>query len=109
MKKKSKILSIWLIVLCMFFIVPSVYGEIQDFLPGDINNDSNVNMKDYATLSQYLNGWNVGVNSFAVDVDGDEKTSMKDLALLSQYLNGWDVSLNPGYSDEIDQVHYTKH
>ena len=62
-------------------------------MPGDINNDNKVNMKDLVLLQQYLNNWEVTIDENTANVNGDEKINMKDLVLLQQYLNNWDVTL----------------
>ena len=62
-------------------------------MPGDINNDNKVNMKDLVFLQQYLNNWEVTIDENTANVNGDEKINMKDLVLLQQYLNNWDVEL----------------
>ena len=66
---------------------------VSSAIPGDINGDGKVNMKDYAQLQRYLNNWDVAIEESAADVNKDGKINMKDYALLQQYLNGWDVVL----------------
>ena len=72
-----------------------VNGEIivSNSIPGDVNGDRKINMKDIVLLQQYLNGWNVTIDMLAANVNGDTKVNMKDIVLLQQYLNGWDVEL----------------
>ena len=67
--------------------------NVTAHLPGDINNDGKVNMKDLTRLHQYINGWSVTVNESAIDVNGDGKVNMKDLTRLHQYINGWNVDI----------------
>lgn len=67
--------------------------SITDSLPGDINGDTKINMKDIVLLQQYLNGWNVEIDKTAANVNGDTTINMKDIVLLQQYLNGWNVEL----------------
>ena len=43
----------------VFFDVQVGEIEIVRYKPGDVNRDGNVNMKDYALLKQYINGWDV--------------------------------------------------
>lgn len=62
-------------------------------MPGDINSDNKVNMKDLVFLQQYLNNWDVTIDPSTANVNGDDKVNMKDLVLLQQYLNNWDVVL----------------
>ena len=70
-------------------------GEIQivHYMPGDVNRDGKVNLKDYALLKQYINGWEVDIELSVADVTGDGKINLKDYALLKQYINGWEVEL----------------
>ena len=72
-----------------------VNGEIivSNSIPGDVNGDRKVNMKDIVLLQQYLNGWSVNIDMIAANVNGDTKVNMKDIVLLQQYLNGWEVAL----------------
>ena len=72
---------------------PSVPG---DYTPGDVNNDSKVNVRDLGMLQQSLNGWNVEIVKAAADVNGDDKVNVRDLGILQQFLNGWNVVLLPG-------------
>ena len=78
----------------MFFDVQ--VGEIQivHYMAGDVNRDGKVNLKDYALLKQYINGWEVDIELSVADVTGDGKINLKDYALLKQYINGWDVVLH---------------
>ncbi len=62
---------------------------------GDTNNDGQVNNKDLALLMQYINGWEISIDTTLADVNNDCKTNNKDYALLMQYLNSWDVTLGP--------------
>lgn len=63
-------------------------------LPGDVNGDGKVSIKDSVRLAQYLAGWSVTIQSGNADVNGDGKISIKDSVRLAQYLAGWDVVLN---------------
>ena len=66
---------------------------VYDHIPGDINGDNKVNMKDIVLLQQYINNWEVDVNPVFADVNGDSKVNMKDIVLLQQFVNGWEVVL----------------
>ena len=66
---------------------------VSSAIPGDINGDGKVNMKDYAQFQRSLNNWDVAIEESAADINKDGKINMKDYALLQQYLNGWDVVL----------------
>ena len=66
---------------------------VVDYLPGDANLDSKVNVRDLGRIQQYLNGWDIEIRADACDVTGDGKVNVRDLGRLQQYLNGWDVTL----------------
>ena len=68
-------------------------NEFICVLPGDVNDDGSINMKDIVLLQQYLNDWNVVINESASDVTDDGSINMKDIVLLQQHLNDWDVIL----------------
>lgn len=61
--------------------------------PGDLNGDGKINVRDLGVLQQFINGWDVPINTAAADVNGDGKTNVRDLGLLQQFINGWDVTL----------------
>lgn len=63
------------------------------YLPGDVNNDGKVNVRDLGALQQHINGWDTAINEAAADVTGDGKINVRDLGLLQQFMNGWDVTL----------------
>lgn len=67
--------------------------HIIEYLPGDINNDGEVNNKDVTRLFQYLSGWDVEVCEKALDVNGDGNVNNKDMTRLFQYLSNWDVEI----------------
>lgn len=75
------------------FAVSNGAVVVANSIPGDTNGDKKVNMKDIVFLQQYLNGWNVTIDTKAADVNGDSKVNMKDIVLLQQYMNGWNVVL----------------
>ena len=64
---------------------------VRKCLPGDLNNDGNINIKDLGLMQQRLNGWDVAYEESAADLNGDGNINIKDLGLLQQYLNGWDI------------------
>ncbi len=65
----------------------------KDHLAGDINADGVLNDEDVNRLMQYLAGWSVDVNEFALDVNGDRMSNNKDVSRLIQYLAGWNVDI----------------
>ncbi|MBE6809658.1 MAG: hypothetical protein E7521_01195 [Ruminococcaceae bacterium] len=62
-----------------------------DIKYGDVNNDGNINNKDYALLMRYINGWNVYVFEPSCDTSRDGIIDNRDCALLMQYINLWKV------------------
>lgn len=75
------------------FAVDNGNVVVTDYVPGDVNGDTVVNMKDIVLLQQYLNDWDVTIDEAAANVNGDTSVNMKDIVLLQQYLNDWDVEL----------------
>ena len=71
--------------------------EIIDFIYGDINGDTKVDIKDAVLLAQHLAKWEVSINDSAADVNADGKVDIKDAVLLAQYLAKWDVILGGKY------------
>ncbi|MCR5816571.1 MAG: dockerin type I repeat-containing protein [Ruminococcus sp.] len=68
-------------------------GTPFNYLPGDVNSDGVVDIKDVTLLKQYLAKWNVTINTASADVTGDGEVNVKDLTLLKQYLAKWKVTL----------------
>ena len=75
------------------FDIANAEISVTDSIPGDVNGDTKVNMKDIVLIQQYLNGWDVKIDENAANVNGDKTINMKDVVLLQQYLNGWNVEL----------------
>ncbi|MEE0930905.1 MAG: cohesin domain-containing protein [Acutalibacteraceae bacterium] len=67
--------------------------KVSKYIPGDINNDGKVNLRDVIRLNQYVAGWDVTVSPDTTDVNGDGKTNLRDVIRLNQYVAGWDVSI----------------
>ena len=44
-------------------------------------------------MQQYINKWDVTINTDAADVNDDGAINNRALALLQQYINKWDVIL----------------
>ena len=57
----------------------------------DINGDNKTNNKDLGLLMQYLNGWEVEIDTAIADINGDGRVNNKDYGLLMQYINGWEI------------------
>ena len=70
-------------------------GDVREipFIPGDVDDNGTVNVRDYGRFQQYLNGFEVAINLAAANVDGNSSVNVRDLGRLQQYLNGWDVQL----------------
>ena len=67
--------------------------SVRKSIPGDVNGDGKVNVKDITLLAQYLAEWDVSIDSNAANVNADGKINVKDITLLAQYLAEWDVVL----------------
>ena len=76
---------------------------VIDFIPGDVDGNGTVNVRDLGRLQQYLNGFDVTINEQAANVTGDSSINVRDYGLLQQYLNGWDVNLGGGNVTPPDQ------
>lgn len=75
-------------------------------LPGDINEDSKVDTKDAILLFRYVAGWDVDVDTAALDVNGDNKITTKDAVTLFRYAAGWeDIVLYYGEICTHDLIH----
>ena len=72
----------------------NVCGEEREipYMPGDLNADGKINIRDLGLLQQYLNNWDVTLLGDG-DLNNDGKINIRDLGLLQQYLNNWDVEL----------------
>ena len=72
-------------------------GDVREipFIPGDVNDDGEINVRDYGLLQQYLNDYDVIINELAADVFFDGDVNVRDYGLLQQYLNDYDVTLGP--------------
>lgn len=88
-------------ILCVG-VMPAYAASVGEttYTPGDVNNDTVVNMFDLGVLQRYLNGWGNEIHPYAADVTGDGNVNMMDMGVLQRYLNGWDVTLLPGLEPE---------
>ncbi len=84
-----------------------------DYMPGDVNDDTKINMMDIVVLSRYIvdgcmydpDGYAVRINESAAEVNADSKINMMDVVLISRYIvdgcktvpapDGYDVTLLP--------------
>jgi len=78
----------------VLFNVVNAETDVRKCLPGDLNNDGKINIRDLGVLQQHLNGWDgISIELSAADLNADGKVNIRDLGLLQQYLNGWDIEL----------------
>lgn len=64
----------------------------SDPIWGDINGDSEIDIKDSMLLRRYLAGWDVEINLFECDLNEDGNVDVKDSMLLRRYLAGWNIN-----------------
>ena len=62
-------------------------------IPGDVNDDSVVNIMDALLTLQYSVGWDVEINLLNADVDASDTVTIMDALLILQYSVGWDIDL----------------
>ena len=67
--------------------------EVDTHIPGDVNGDGEVNLKDLVALAQKVAGWEVDVDENALDVSGDGDVDLADVTKLAQHLAGWDTDV----------------
>ena len=75
---------------------------IIDYIPGDINGDGTIDLKDVTLVRRLVTGYSVTANKFAADVNGDGEITMKDVVLIRRYVvdaEGYGVTLVPGGSN----------
>ena len=67
----------------------TVLPKLPAGLPGDVNGDNKVNMKDVLYLRQgFAGGYGVTLDPVIADLNHDGRVNMKDLLVLRQYLAG---------------------
>ena len=74
----------------------SAEGKVTaiDYMPGDVNDDTKINMMDIVVLSRYIvdgckydpDGYAVRINESAAEVNADSKINMLDVVLISRYI-----------------------
>ncbi len=75
------------------FSVTNATVSVIKGIPGDINSDQVVNAKDLTRMRKYFAGWDVEVDTLALDTNGDGNINAKDLTRLRKYFAGWDVEI----------------
>ena len=82
-------------LVCVFMLVPcfsaAVSAGAAGIIPGDVNGDETVDMKDVVLMIRCLTGWNIGISDEYADFDGNGKVDMRDLILMIRYI----LSVNP--------------
>ncbi len=51
---------------------------------------------------QYLNGWNVQIDTSCADTNDDGSVNNKDYGVLMQYVNNWDIELGGDPDANLD-------
>lgn len=69
-------------------------------LPGDADGNGKVNNRDLGALQQYLNGYDVTIETALVDINGDGKVNNRDLGSLQRRLNGDVVDPEPPFYND---------
>ena len=87
--------KVWAIGLSVLLLLTALPVGAVAAAMGDLNGDGRINNRDLGLMQQYLNEWDVSVNTDAADTYYDGKLNNRDLAVLQRYLNGWDVNLGP--------------
>jgi len=60
-------------------------------LPGDVNSDGAVDLKDVTVVRRYVAEWEgVTLTEANADVDGDNAVNLKDVTILRRYVAEWD-------------------
>ncbi|MCI8608369.1 MAG: leucine-rich repeat protein [Firmicutes bacterium] len=64
---------------------------VADFIYGDVNDSSDVNINDADYVAKYIAGWMAyqAINQAAADVDVDSKVTLRDAAIISRHVAGW--------------------
>lgn len=71
---------------------------VIDYIPGDLNRDGTVDLKDVTLIRRLITGYQVDVNELAADVNGDAEITMMDVVLIRRYVvdaEGYGVVLVP--------------
>ena len=70
-------------------------NNASDGLPGDVNKDGLVDLKDVVLIRRYIvGGWDVTIDADLADVNSDDFVDLKDVVLIRRFIaGGWDVDL----------------
>lgn len=77
------------------FEIENTEIEIAAEMPGDVNGDGTVDLKDAVIIRRYLaGGWNVRIYPANADVDADGSVTLADAVQIARFLaGGWGVVL----------------
>ena len=91
-------------LVCVFMLAAclptAAFAVDAGIVPGDVNGDETVDMKDVVLMIRCLTGWNVGISEEYGDLDGNGRIDMRDLILLIRYI----LSSAPEPEPEPDPV-----
>lgn len=77
-------------LVCVFMLAAclptAAFAVDAEIVPGDVNGDETVDMKDVVLMIRCLTGWNVGISEEYGDLDGNGRIDMRDLILLIRYI-----------------------
>ncbi|MCI8610240.1 MAG: hypothetical protein HFE73_11395, partial [Firmicutes bacterium] len=64
---------------------------VMDFIYGDVNDSSDVNINDADLVAKYVAGWAAyqSINRAAADVDLNGKVTLRDAAIIARHIAGW--------------------
>jgi len=68
-------------------------GVEVEYLPGDVNTNTIINLSDVSLLLKYIAKWDVEINHDLSDVNDDGKINLSDASLILKYIAKWDVVL----------------
>lgn len=67
---------------------------IYDRVPGDVNGDEVVSVRDASVILRYLAGYDVAADVSMMDVNGDGVISVRDAAAILRFCAGYNVELH---------------
>lgn len=68
-------------------------GVEVEYLPGDVNTNTIINLSDVSLLLKYIAKWDVEINFELSDVNDDGKINLSDASLILKHIAKWDVVL----------------
>ena len=86
----------WWATMTAQMLVAAMQRPEDRYVPGDLNSDGSVNLKDVVQLVQHTLGGSSTINSRVADCNGDGTVDLKDAAYLAQHLAGYQNRPLPG-------------